>query len=86
MLVSTRCDVSDVFHAVTYLSPGGKPGDLLKGTAMCDKSETGPAYSPACLLSDALARKLTLCMYSWQDSRLHIDNLYQQQWPARRQG
>ncbi|KAH8176878.1 thioesterase superfamily protein [Sarocladium implicatum] len=22
---------------VTYLSPGGKPGDLLKGTATCDK-------------------------------------------------
>lgn len=24
--------------AVTYLSPGGNPGDLLKGTATCDKS------------------------------------------------
>ena len=24
---------------VTYLSPGGKPGDVLKGTALCDKSK-----------------------------------------------
>ncbi|KAF5130294.1 putative esterase C31F10.02 [Metarhizium anisopliae] len=25
---------------VTYLAPGGKPGDLLRGTATCDKSKS----------------------------------------------
>ncbi|KEY66896.1 hypothetical protein S7711_08176 [Stachybotrys chartarum IBT 7711] len=31
---------------VTYLSPGGKPGDLLKGTATCDKSTLAEAPPP----------------------------------------
>lgn len=28
-------------RAVTYLSPGGRPGDRLKVTATCDKSKLG---------------------------------------------
>ncbi|EHK44033.1 hypothetical protein TRIATDRAFT_37284 [Trichoderma atroviride IMI 206040] len=30
---------------VTYLSPGGRPGDLLKGTATCDKIGKTLAYT-----------------------------------------
>ncbi|PHH81380.1 hypothetical protein CDD82_907 [Ophiocordyceps australis] len=30
---------------VTYLAPGGKPGDLLKGTALCDKIGKTLAYT-----------------------------------------
>ncbi|UNI22771.1 hypothetical protein JDV02_008629 [Purpureocillium takamizusanense] len=31
---------------VTYLAPGGRPGDLLKGTAICDKSNAFEASPP----------------------------------------
>lgn len=31
---------SNYVGLVTYLSPGGKMGDLLKGTAVCDKSKS----------------------------------------------
>ncbi|PHH85424.1 hypothetical protein CDD83_429 [Cordyceps sp. RAO-2017] len=30
---------------ITYLAPGGKPGDLLKGTAVCDKIGKTLAYT-----------------------------------------
>ncbi|KAJ6439740.1 thioesterase superfamily protein [Purpureocillium lavendulum] len=30
---------------VTYLAPGGRPGDLLKGTAVCDKIGKTLAYT-----------------------------------------
>jgi hypothetical protein len=55
---------------VTYLSSGGKIGDLIKAEVTCDKCMSG-------LTNPEVRTKLTLS--SWQDLGIHVNQLQQQQ-------
>ncbi len=61
---------------VSYLSPGGNPGDILKGVAICDKSKS-------LVRVPHLPRgSLTQQPASRQDTGVHDGALLQQQRPA----
>jgi hypothetical protein len=56
---------------VTYLSSGGKIGDLIKAEVTCDKCT--PSQSIFVMQPSANE------MYSWQDVSVHVDQLFKQQ-------
>ncbi|KAF3068143.1 hypothetical protein CFAM422_008153 [Trichoderma lentiforme] len=43
--LAASAHITDLVHSVTYLSPGGRPGDILKGTAICEKIGKTLAYT-----------------------------------------
>ncbi|KAL7910880.1 HotDog domain-containing protein [Trichoderma velutinum] len=45
LFYTTSAHPIDSIHSVTYLSPGGRPGDILKGTAICEKIGKTLAYT-----------------------------------------
>ncbi len=64
---------------VTYLSPGGRVGDLLKGTATCDKSKRR-----RCQMAQLLVALQTDVFRSWQDACIYFGGVLQQQGPIGR--
>ena len=64
---------------VTYLSSGGKVGDKLQVTAVCDKSRYFPALTPPAHVADP-----SVC--SWQDPRLYHHHVSECQGRAHREG
>ena len=61
-------------YVVTYLAPGGRPGDLLKGTAVCDKSTPFPSASlvPYKTDRDAVGKTLAYTTVTFTNSKGQI--------------